>query len=106
MNDTWVLSCRAEGCQWKVRALELKNLKLWEIRMIERPHTCAMSTISQDYNKMDSKLIGKNILAMVEENEQLTIPTFITFIRQEFGYTHHYISKSMAGKTMSPREGT
>ncbi|XP_006580662.1 uncharacterized protein LOC114411070 [Glycine soja] len=39
---------------------------------------------------MDSKLVGKNILVMVEENEQLTIPTFIAFIRQEFGYTITY----------------
>ena len=51
--------------------------------MIERPHTCVMPTISQDHNKMDSKLVGKNILVMVEENEQLIVPTFITFIRQE-----------------------
>jgi len=57
--------------------------------MIEGPHTCVMLTISQDHNKMDSKLIGKNILAMVKENEQLNVPTFITFIRQEFGYTSH-----------------
>ena len=39
---------------------------------------------------MDSELVGKNILAMVEENEQLTIPTFIAFVRQEFGYTITY----------------
>jgi len=58
--------------------------------MIKGPHTCVMPTISQDHNKMDSKLVGKNILAMVEENEQLTIPTFITFVRQEFGYTIRY----------------
>ncbi|XP_006596699.1 uncharacterized protein LOC114383855 [Glycine soja] len=39
---------------------------------------------------MDSKLIGRNILVMVEQNEQLTISTFIAFIRQEFGYTITY----------------
>ena len=55
--------------------------------MIEGPHTWIMPTISQDHNKMDLKLVGKNIVAMVEENEQLTIPTFIEFVRQEFGYT-------------------
>ena len=67
-----------------------KNLKVWEIRMIEGPHTCVMPTISQDHNKMDLKLVGKNILAMVKENEQLTIPTFIAFVRQVFGYTITY----------------
>ena len=51
--------------------------------MIEGSHTCVMPTNSQDHNKMDSKLVGKNILAMVEENKQLTIPTFIAFVRQE-----------------------
>ncbi|KAG4906322.1 hypothetical protein JHK86_054806 [Glycine max] len=80
-KNTWVLCCPAEGCQWKLRASERKNLKVREIRMIEEPHTCVMPTISQDHNKMDSKLVGKNILAMVEENEQLTIPTFIAFVR-------------------------
>ena len=49
-----------------------------------------LPTISQDHNKMDLKLVGKNILAMVEENEQLTILTFIAFVRQEFGYTITY----------------
>ncbi|KAL5128587.1 hypothetical protein HKD37_14G040806 [Glycine soja] len=49
-----------------------------------------LPTISQDHNKMDLKLVGKNILAMVEENEQLTISTFIAFVRQEFGYTITY----------------
>ncbi|KAH1199267.1 hypothetical protein GmHk_18G052672 [Glycine max] len=39
---------------------------------------------------MDLKLVGKNILAMVKENEQLTIPTFIAFVRQVFGYTITY----------------
>ena len=58
--------------------------------MIEGPHTCVMPTISQDHNKMDSKLVGKNILAIVEENEQLTFPTFIAFVRQEFGYIITY----------------
>jgi len=67
-----------------------KNLKVWEIRMIEGSHTCIMSTISEDHNKMDSKLVCKNILAMVEENDQLTIPIFIAFVRQEFGYTITY----------------
>ena len=32
----------------------------------------------------------KNILAMVEENEQLIVPTFIAFVRQEFEYTIIY----------------
>jgi len=49
---------------------------------------CIMPTIT--HNKMDSKLIGRNILVMVEQNEQLTISTFIAFIRQEFGYTITY----------------
>jgi len=58
--------------------------------MIKKSHTCVMPTISQDHNKMDSKLVGKNILVMVEENEQLIIPTFIAFVRQEFEYTITY----------------
>ena len=58
--------------------------------MIKRPYTCVMPTISQDHNKIDSKLVGKNILVMVEENEQLTILTFIAFVRQEFRYTITY----------------
>ncbi|KAG5057321.1 hypothetical protein JHK86_012317 [Glycine max] len=69
VKDTWVLCYPAEGCQWKLRASKRKNLKVCEIIMIEGPHTCVMPTISQDHNKMDSKLVGKNILAMVEENE-------------------------------------
>ena len=89
-KDTWVLCCPAEGCQWKLRASERKNLKIWEITMIKKSHTCVMPTISQDHNKMDSKLVGKNILVMVEENEQLIIPTFIAFVRQEFEYTITY----------------
>ncbi|KAG4908924.1 hypothetical protein JHK87_055040 [Glycine soja] len=56
-KNTWVLCCPAEGCQWKLRASERKNLKVREIRMIEEPHTCVMPTISQDHNKMDSKLV-------------------------------------------------
>ena len=64
--------------------------------MIEGPHTCVMLTISQDHNKMDSKLVGKNILAMVEENEKLTIPTFSAFVRQEFGYTITYCKAWLA----------
>jgi len=64
--------------------------------MIKGPHTCTMPTISQDHSKMDSKLVGKNILAMVEENEQLTIPTFIAFVRQEFRYTITYCKAWLA----------
>jgi len=72
--------------------------------MIEGPHTCVMPTISQDQYKMDSKLIRKNILVIVKENEQLTVPTFITFVRQEFKYTITY-RKAWLDKTMGPREG-
>ncbi|KAH1197849.1 hypothetical protein GmHk_18G051533 [Glycine max] len=71
--------------------------------MIEGPHTCVMPTISQDQYKMDSKLIRKNILVIVKENEQLTVPTFITFVRQEFKYTITY-RKAWLDKTMGPRE--
>ena len=55
-KNTLVLCCRAKGCQRKLKVSERKNLKFWEIRMIERPHTCTMPTISQNHNKMDSKL--------------------------------------------------
>ncbi|KAH1199135.1 hypothetical protein GmHk_18G052564 [Glycine max] len=52
--------------------------------MIKGPHTCVMPTISQDHNKMELKLVGKNILAMVEENEQLT-----------FLHSSHSLDKSL-----------
>ena len=62
-----------------------------------------MPTISQDHNKVDSKLVGNNILAMVEENEQLTIPTFIAFVRQEFGYTITYVKHGWQNNRPSSR---
>ncbi|KAG4917484.1 hypothetical protein JHK85_055765 [Glycine max] len=62
-KNTWVLCCPAEGCQWKLRASERKNLKVREIRMIEEPHTCVMPTISQDHNKMDSELADAMIVS-------------------------------------------
>ena len=49
-----------------------------------------MPIILQYHNKNDLKLVGKNILAMIEENEKLIIPTFIAFVRQEFRYTITY----------------
>ena len=52
--------------------------------MIKGPHTCVMPTISQDHNNMELKLVGKNILAMVEENEQLT-----------FLHSSHSLDKSL-----------
>ena len=53
------------GANGNLERLNKKNLKFWEIRMIEGPHTHVMPTILQDHNKMDSKLVGKNILVMV-----------------------------------------
>ncbi|KAL5165407.1 hypothetical protein HKD37_18G050535 [Glycine soja] len=51
----------------------------------------------QQSDSHDGELyVGKNILAMVEENEQLTIPTFIAFVRQEFRYTITYCKAWLA----------
>ena len=63
-----VLRCKkAEECQcqWKLRAMVVKETSLFVINKYEGPHTCVNPCLNRGHHQLDSKLVATHIQAII-----------------------------------------
>ena len=64
-----VLRCKkAEECQceWKLRAMVVKDSSLFAINKYKGPHTCVNPCLNRDHHQLDSKLVAAHIQAIIK----------------------------------------
>ncbi|XP_057734864.1 uncharacterized protein LOC130950383 [Arachis stenosperma] len=61
------------GCQWSLRVALRQNLGYWEVRRVGGVHSCLAPTMSQDHHQLDSSLICRVILLLIQSNPSVSI---------------------------------
>ena len=65
----FILRCKkAEECQcqWKLRAMVVKDTSLFVINKYKGPHTCVNPCLNRDHHQLDSKLVAAHIQAIIK----------------------------------------
>nr|KYP62085.1 hypothetical protein KK1_016608 [Cajanus cajan] len=90
-NTTRLLvECVHNDCAWRCLAILRTREQHWKIMILEGPHTCVSSLISQDHNKLGSQMISQTICEIIKANPSTPISTIIAHIKLTMGYTISY----------------
>ncbi|XP_057720103.1 uncharacterized protein LOC130934561 [Arachis stenosperma] len=84
------------GCQWSLRVALLQNLGYWEVRGFSGPHCCLASTMSQDHRQLDSSLICRVILPLIQSNPSVSIPIMQGAVQASYHFKPSYKKVWMA----------
>ncbi|KAF1893745.1 hypothetical protein Lal_00002267 [Lupinus albus] len=100
--NIYVGRCKHYGadCEWRIRASVSVKRGVWEIKKINRTHTCLSTIISQDHTKLNSSFISNCIINLAFEDPDIPIKALVKEIGSRFGYTVTYrkawIAKQLA----------
>ena len=95
-----VLRCKkAEECQcqWKLRAMVVKETSLFVINKYEGPHTCVNPCLNRDHHQLDSKLVATHIQAIIKAQFTLSPAAIQASVMEKWGYEISY-KKALDGK--------
>ena len=95
-----VLRCKkAEECQceWKLRAMVVKETGLFVINKYEGPHTCVNPCLNRDHHQLDSKLVATHIQAIIKAQFTLSPAAIQASVMEKWGYEISY-KKALDGK--------
>jgi len=81
--DTYIARCidYNNGCQWRLGVSYSKIREQWEIKLIEMPHTCLLTTMSQDHVNLDSHRIASIMVNFVRTNPSIPVKSLIAEIK-------------------------
>ena len=87
-----VLKCKkTPECQWRLRAMTMKNTGMFRITKYKGPHTCVNSCINQDHSQLDSSFVFEYIKTLVKAKMTIIV------VAEQFGYQISY-QKAMKAK--------
>ncbi|RVW69911.1 Serine/threonine-protein phosphatase 7 long form-like [Vitis vinifera] len=93
-----VLQCKkAPHCQWRLRAMTVKDTGMFRITKYKGPHTCVNPCINQDHSQLDSSFVSKYIETLVKAEMTVTIGAIQAVVAEQFGYQISY-QKAMKAK--------
>ncbi|XP_015970788.1 uncharacterized protein LOC107494245 [Arachis duranensis] len=92
------VQCRQfdSGCQWSLCVALLQNLGYWEVRRFGGPHSGLAPTMSQDHHQLDSSLICRVILPMIQSNPSVSIPVLQGAVHASYHFKSSYRKVWMA----------
>ncbi|WVZ03997.1 hypothetical protein V8G54_024803 [Vigna mungo] len=84
------VQCVHQQCPWNCQTILRIRDQVWEIRKIDGAHICASQLITQDHNRLGSRIISHHIREMIESDPSTPIATIIASIKTSMGYTTTY----------------
>ncbi|RYR74095.1 hypothetical protein Ahy_A02g008712 [Arachis hypogaea] len=86
------VQCRQanSGCQWSLRVALRQNLGYWEVRRFGGPHSYLAPTMSQDHRQLDSSLIYRVILPLIQSNPSISIPVLQGVVQTSYHFKPSY----------------
>ncbi|RYR00344.1 hypothetical protein Ahy_B07g088476 [Arachis hypogaea] len=78
------------GCQWSLRVALRQNLRYWEVRRVGAAHSCLAPTMSQDHRQLDSSLICRVILSLIQSNPSVSIPVLQGAVQASYHFKPSY----------------
>ena len=68
------LKCKkAPECQWRLRAMMVKDTGMFRITKYKGPHTCVNLCINQDHSQLDSSFVSEYIETLVKAKMTITV---------------------------------
>ena len=101
-----VLRCKkAEEChcQWKLRAMVVKDTSLFVINKYTGPHTCVNPCLNRDHHQLDSQLVSTHIKALIQAQFTLSTAAIQASVMEKWGYQISY-EKALDGKHKTIRQ--
>ena len=96
-----VLKCRrALDCQWRLRAMAVKDTTMFKITKYMSPHTCVNICINQDHSQLDSSFVFELVETLVKTQMTITVAAIQAVVVEQFGY-HISYQKAMKEKKES-----
>ena len=95
-----VLRCeKAEECQcqWKLRAMVVKDTSLFVINKYKGPHTYVNPCLTRDHHQLDTKFVGAHIQAIIKAQFTLSAAAIQAIVMEKWGYNISY-KKALDGK--------
>ncbi|XP_028090681.1 uncharacterized protein LOC114290872 [Camellia sinensis] len=88
-GNSWVAECK-HGCNWRVRAMKLKDKDFFQIRRFEVPHQCVYPRMNRDNCNLKSEVIAHFIKAQIAISPELPLATIIEVVNEKFQFTISY----------------
>ena len=93
-----VLKCKkAPECQWRLRAMVVKDTGMFRITKYKGPHTCVNPCINQDHSQLDSSFVSNYIETLVKAEMTITVAAIQVVVVEQFGY-QYFLSKNNESK--------
>ncbi|XP_057720277.1 uncharacterized protein LOC130934756 [Arachis stenosperma] len=86
-----VQCCQADnGCQWSLRVAFRQNLRYWEVLRVGGAHSCVAPIMSQDHRHLDSSMIYRVILPLIQSNSSVSIPVLQGAVQASYHFKPSY----------------
>ncbi|XP_050876622.1 uncharacterized protein LOC127080336 [Lathyrus oleraceus] len=67
-----------------------KGNSKWKIGKLGGPHTCTTTSMSQDHRKLNSEMISKSIMKLVNHDASLKVKVIIAHVAEKYRYIISY----------------
>ncbi|XP_050895330.1 uncharacterized protein LOC127101948 [Lathyrus oleraceus] len=89
-NVRYVIKCKNSVCKFKCRVSLRKGNSKWKIGKFGGSHTCTTTSMSQDHIKLNSEMISKSIMELVNRKACLKVKVIIAHVVEKYRYIISY----------------
>ncbi|CAK8564722.1 unnamed protein product [Lathyrus sativus] len=86
----YIICCRNDSCKFRLVASYRKRSELWEIGIMNPPHSCSTTLFNQDHQKLTSQLMSQKLMPFVDRDPSIKVSVCISKIVSEFHFTPSY----------------
>ncbi|KAL8088704.1 hypothetical protein AgCh_038474 [Apium graveolens] len=98
-KEQLIVQCRAEGCNWRMRAAFMHNSGYWRINVNREEHRCLVDQPLQDHKKLSARMISHLVKPLVMCYANLDQVSFVEYNR------FHFLSKLILGQVCGISSG-
>ncbi|XP_074327403.1 uncharacterized protein LOC141665321 [Apium graveolens] len=102
-KEQLIIQCRAEGCNWRMRAAFMHNSGYWRINVNREEHRCIVDQPLQDHKKLSARMISLIVKPLVIDTPEIPIKTIIPLINNDHNHIVGY-KKAWRGKQIAIEE--
>ena len=86
-----VLTCLSDECMWRLRAIKLKDMKVFKVTKFVKKYSCSLNIIIGDHRQAISRVIGSMCKEGIESCPQRYRPLdIVDEIRRHYGINISY----------------
>ncbi|XP_050915003.1 uncharacterized protein LOC127129948 [Lathyrus oleraceus] len=89
-NVRYIIKCKNFACKFKCMVSLCKGNSKWKIGKLGGPHTCTTTSMSQDHRKLNSEMISKSIIELVNRDASLNMKVIIAHVVEKYRYIIMY----------------